>query len=152
MIVTDLNHIEEQIPLIPSFRKAIEFLRLRGVNDLLDGRVEIEKDRLYAIIQRYKTQESNSPKFECHRKYIDIQLIASGTEIIGWSPSDALTITETYDANRDVAFGTVEQGTWTPVRLQRGQLAVFWPEDAHAPKLAAGKSSPVTKIVVKIAV
>jgi beta-galactosidase beta subunit len=31
-------------------------------------------------------------------------------------------------------------------------LAVFDPEDAHGPKLAAGKPAAVNKIVVKVAV
>jgi beta-galactosidase beta subunit len=38
------------------------------------------------------------------------------------------------------------------VLLQAGQAAVFYPEDAHAPRLAAGKISSVMKIVVKVAV
>ena len=40
----------------------------------------------------------------------------------------------------------------TPVHLSAGQLVVLYPEDAYAPKLAAGKPSPVKKIVVKVAV
>jgi beta-galactosidase beta subunit len=46
----------------------------------------------------------------------------------------------------------VQAGKWTPVFLQSGQLAVLWPEDGHAPKLAADAPSTVMKIVVKVAV
>ncbi len=69
-----------------------------------------------------------------------------------FAPAERMTVTEAYDATRDICFGTVAPGHWTPVRLHAGQLMVLWPEDAHAPKLAAGSPSPVMKIVVKIAV
>jgi YhcH/YjgK/YiaL family protein len=63
-----------------------------------------------------------------------------------------MAITEAYDADKDIGFGTVIKGRWTPLFLQAGQLAVLYPEDGHAPKLAAGASSSVMKIVVKVAV
>lgn len=60
-------------------------------------------------------------------------------------------ITEPYDADRDLCFGTVGTGKWSPMHLQSGQLAVLWPEDGHAPKLSAGIPALVMKIVVKVA-
>ena len=152
VIVTDLDHAVHQVPVTPFLRKALEFLRHPDIRNLADGRTEIEGDRVFALVQRYETVGTDAPKFECHRKYIDVQFIAAGGETIGWAPAGAMTVTEAYDAGRDICFGTVEAGKWTPVRLEAGQLAVFWPDDAHAPKGAAGSPSPVMKIVVKVAV
>jgi YhcH/YjgK/YiaL family protein len=152
MIVTDIKHFAHQGDMTLAFTKAIEFLRLRGLHDLPDGRVEIEGNNVFAIIQRYETHEADVPTFEYHRKYIDVQYLVSGEEIIGWTPAERITITAPYDAEKDVAFGDMAAGKWTPVYLQTGQAAVFWPEDGHAPKLAAGAPSAVMKIVVKIAV
>ena len=152
MIVTDLNHIEHQVPMTPDLRKALAYLRRQDVHSLPDGKAEIDGDRVYAIIQRYETIRTGSPKFEFHRKYIDVQFIASGEETIGWAPVESMTITEAYNADKDICFGKVASGTWTPVRLHVGQLAVLRPEDAHAPKLASCLPSPVMKVVVKIAV
>jgi len=112
--------------------------------------VDLDGDQAFAIIQRYETIKTNAPKFECHRKYLDVQFIAMGEETIGWAPAARMTITETYDAGKDICFGTIGAGTWTPVRLYAGQLAVLWPEDAHAPRLATSAPSPVMKIVVKV--
>ena len=39
---------------------------------------------------------------------------------------------------------------WTPLLLKEGELAVLWPEDAHAPRLAAGAPGTVFKVVVKV--
>ncbi len=151
MIVGDLKSIDCQCDTPLALTKAIEFLRLRGINELPDGRIEIDGDRVFAIVQRYETVKASEPKFEYHRKYIDVQYLVSGEEIIGWTPSDRLTVTEPYSAEKDIAFGTTAR-KWTPVYIQAGWAAVFWPEDGHAPRLAAGSPSPVMKIVVKVAV
>ena len=152
MLVSDLDHIDHQIALAPGLQKALTFLRSPNIYGLPDGRVEIDGDRVFALVQRYETMIADAPKFEYHRKYIDVQFIVSGEEVIGWAPVELMTITEAYDADKDICFGTVAKGKWTPVYLQAGQLAVLWPEDGHAPKLAGGASSPVMKIVVKVAV
>ncbi len=152
MIVTDLDHIEHQVQMTPYLRAAIAFLRGGDIEDLPDGRVDLDGDRVYAIIQRYDTILTGTPKFEYHRKYIDVQFIVSGEEVIGWAPAERIKVTEAYDEGKDICFGTVEGGKWTAIHLSAGQLAVLWPEDGHAPKLAAGSPSPVMKIVVKVAV
>ncbi len=152
MIVSDLKHIGHQLARTLSFEKAIEFLRLRGMHDLSDGRIQIDGQKVFAIVQRYETIDTGSPKFEYHKKYIDVQFIASGKEIIGWVPVEGIRITEAYDADKDVAFGSAEAGDWTPLSLQAGRVVVFYPEDGHAPRLAFGKASAVTKIVVKVEV
>jgi YhcH/YjgK/YiaL family protein len=152
MIVSDLDHLEHQIAGAPGLRKAFAFLRSPGIRRLPDGRVEIDGDRVFALVQRYETMVTDAPKFEFHRKYIDVQFIASGEEVIGWAPVARMTVIDAYDADKDICFGAVAKGIWTPVHLQAGQLTVLWPEDGHAPKLASGASLGVMKIVVKVAV
>ena len=151
MIVTDLKHIDRQASMTPAMRRAIDFLRRPDIHQLADGRVEIDGDRVFAIVQRYETLTTGGPKFEYHRKYMDVQCIVSGQEIIGWAPVELMTAT-VYDADKDICFGTVaaENGRWSS--SGQGQVAVLWPEDGHAPRLAAGAASPVVKIVVKVAV
>jgi biofilm protein TabA len=151
MIATDLSHIERQLALTPLLRQAVDFLRRSDLVDLPDGNIAIDGDRVYAIVQRYETVAIAMPKFECHRKYIDLQYVASGEEIIGWSPADTIAATESYDPDRDICFGSVTPGSWTPIRLVAGQCAVLWPEDGHAPRIAVLRPSPVMKIVVKVA-
>jgi len=152
MIVTDLAHIGQQADLSRALAKAMEFLRLRDISDLPDGRIEINGNAVFALVQRYDTVLTGTPTFEGHRKYIDVQYIVSGEEAIGWAPIEQMSITEAYDPDKDICFGNVAAGTWTPVHLQAGQLAVMFPEDGHAPRLAAGAPSRVMKIVVKVAV
>lgn len=150
MIATNLDNIEHQVPMTPLMKKALDFLRCSNISRLPEGRVDIDEERVFAIVQRYETMPIEAPKFEAHRKYIDIQYIVSGEEIIGWAPIERMKITDAYDADKDVCLGTAAEGQWTPFSLKEGQLAVFWPEDGHAPKLAVNAPLRVMKIVVKV--
>lgn len=152
MIVTDIAHIEEQIRMTPELRKAIDFLRRIDLPRLADGKTEIDGDRVFALVQHYETEKNDTLNFEYHRKYIDIQVIVSGVEMIGWTDADHMEVTKPYDEVKDACFGRVPDGAWTPLRLEAGQLAVFWPPDAHAPKQCVGAPAEVMKIVVKVAV
>lgn len=152
MIVTDRMHIERQVLLTPTLVKAIEFLRRPDLASLGEDKVAIDGDRVFALPQRYETAAAETPRFEYHRKYIDIQYIVEGEEVLRWAPAAKLAITESYDREKDVTFGTAPPGEVTPVRLHAGQLAVLYPEDAHAPRIAADGPSKVFKIVLKVEV
>ncbi|MFZ2411772.1 MAG: YhcH/YjgK/YiaL family protein [Candidatus Methanoperedens sp.] len=152
MIVTRLNLIDKQVAMTSALRKAIDFLQRPDLHNMADGRMEIDGQQVFALLQRYETLVMDAPTIEYHRAYLDVQYIVSGEEIIGWTPIEHMTITEPYNADRDVCLGTVPQRLLTPVHLQAGQLAVLYPEDGHAPRMAAGKPSRVFKVVVKVAV
>ncbi len=152
MIVTDVNHVEQQVLMTPGLKKAFDFIGRLDVQGLTDGKVEIDGENVFALVQSYETARTDIVKFEHHKKYIDIQYVLSGEEIIGWVPAEQMTITENYDTMKDICFGTVERERMTPVYLKAGQLAVFFPDDAHAPRLAAHTPSSVLKIVIKVSV
>ncbi len=151
MIVTDLNHIDRQLSMTESLNKAIAFLRQLDTGKLTEGKVEIDGQRVFALLQRYETVTADAPKFEYHKKYIDVQYIVSGEEVIGWVPADRITVTEEYEADKDICFGKVPRHEITSICLGTGQLAVLYPEDGHAPRLAARRPSTVWKIVIKVA-
>ena len=151
MIVAALADAEGQAAPTPGLRQAFAFLRRSDVAALPDGRVEVDGDRVFALVQRYETAETDAPLFEAHRRYIDVQFVVSGRETIGWAPLAQLRVTQPYDAAKEACFGTVPATEVTSVLLRAGELAVLYPEDAHAPKLAAGRPSAVHKIVVKVA-
>ncbi len=153
MIVTDLQHATEQIAMTPYLRKAIDFLRHGRWHDLPEGRFEIDGDNVWGLVQSYETLTSPPERLEAHCKHIDIHLIVSGEETIGWIPAEHLVPDEPYDQVRDVWWGTlsVSLDRVTLVRLHAGQLAVFFPSDGHLPR-QAGSMPPakVKKVLVKV--
>lgn len=102
-------------------------------------------------MQAYETEVAGElVEVEAHRKYIDVQYICAGVEMMGWLPLALATGLSTYNPDKDVTKGDVPAAELTPVQVRAGNAAIFYPEDAHAPKLAVGVPVPVRKIVLKV--
>jgi YhcH/YjgK/YiaL family protein len=130
--------------------KAFDFLRTLE-SDIEDGKNIIDVDNLFAGIDRYATKARTDAKLETHQRYIDIQVLLSGTECLEIFPKDELTVREPYDPDKDAEFYEVPDTAPVRITLRPGQFAVFFPEDAHMPCLNAGDTSgPVTKVVIKL--
>jgi biofilm protein TabA len=152
MILADFNDISQQAMLTPNMEKAIDFLRRTDLTSLPEGRVAIDGDEVYAIVSVYTTKPLDRlVELEGHKKYVDIQLLLAGREVIGWASAKALPVTVPYDEDKDFWNGNLAIEQLTFLRLAAGQAAVFYPSDAHAPQAADGEPTPVKKIVVKVA-
>jgi biofilm protein TabA len=151
MIVTSLEQAFEQIPAHAGLKKGLEFLLQARGQQLPDGRMEIEGSGLYCLVQSFESLPPSAAKYEAHRRYMDIQYVQEGVEMMGWAPADSLAVTVPYNEEKDIWFGTPPQDAVTFIHLSAGQLAIFFPDDAHAPKLAAGQPAAVKKSVVKVA-
>lgn len=151
MIHDTLENSARYEALSPRFAQA--FAYLRGVDGTQEmGRVDIDGDRVFAIVQTYTTKPQEKALFEAHRKYIDVQFIHSGRETILWTPL-ALMQEETraYTDEKDAALWKLVPD-FTELHLTSGHFAILYPEDAHAPCVEWGAPSEVFKVVVKVAV
>ena len=131
------------------WKDAFRFLSEKDLAHLEPGRYDIDGDNLYATISNYMTKDPDSAYFEAHRKYIDIQYVISGKEIIGIAkPVAAKDVITPYDTTRDIEFLTVEKASY---RLATPHdFFIFFPDDLHKPGLKDSISSPVTKLVIKL--
>ncbi len=152
MIVSDLKTLREQVVLTPNLATAIDWLIEHGNDALPLERQIVDGDKVYVEVQAYDTVEGDEWKFEGHRTYLDIQYVVEGAEIIGWASIDDVEVTTPYVEEHDYWLGRVAPENATAVKLHAGQLALLYPEDAHAPRRAAGASAPVRKLVVKVAI
>lgn len=127
----------------------IKFLTDQVDKNITDGQYEIQGDDIYATVQSYTTDAPENKKLESHRKYIDIQYIVSGREIIGWRPVQDLEIMIPYSEEKDVIFYRNPEFV-SNFLLAPGFFAVFYPDDAHRPCCYIDKPEAVRKIVVKV--
>ena len=133
----------------PGLTPAFEFLQTL-TPATPDGRYEIDGDRIFCLVQRYRTKPLAEAKFEAHRKYTDVQFILAGRETILWAPLAALpTVTQPHDTERDIAFFAMPT-QHTSLRLCAGQFTILFPHDGHAPGLECDGSTDVVKAVVKV--
>ncbi len=152
MIVADLENLFQQTSPTPNLEKAFHFLRQPGLASMPAGRVTIDGDKVFAIVSAYTTRNlGETPELEGHKKYIDIQFMLEGQEIIGWASAKTVPIMRLYDDSKDVWTGEFPASRLTLLRLSTGQAAILYPSDAHIPQIADGEPTPVKKIVVKVA-
>lgn len=146
MILDKLENFILYETLHPLFTKAFEFLQSSNFSEFTDGKYEIEGDKLFAMVQEYNTKDESEGKPEAHRKYIDIQFVYSGAELIGIAPlKDNILISD--EPEKDLAFYESETSF---IKLEAGMFAVFFPEDLHMPGIKLNQSAKVKKVVIKV--
>lgn len=148
MIVDTLENASRYEGLHERFKAAFDFLRSANLVALQEGRTELEGDRLFVLMQAYQTKPLEGGKLEAHRKYIDIQFVVSGEEVIGYAPLTTQAPVESFNEEKDIGF---YHGDASFVKLSAGMFAIFYPEDAHLPGRYLQVASPVKKIVIKVA-
>lgn len=148
MILDRLSAAERYFALHPGFAPAFAFLRRPDFSSLADGKHEIDGERLHVLVARSNGMGRQAARLESHRKYIDIQFVVAGADLIGWRPlAETEEVDVPYDEKRDIGFFAGPPATWLDVRSQ--SFTIFYPEDVHAP---LGCDGQVHKAVVKVAV
>lgn len=151
MTITSLNECAQQAHMTPHMQTAIDFLNQLETKELAEGKIEIDGSNVFAFSQRYTTKPAEEVLYEAHREYLDIQYMISGSERMGWTPIDQLTITQEYDTDGDCVLGKpAAENAQTP--FHAGQVMILHPSDAHAPGINLnGASQEVRKLVLKVA-
>lgn len=146
MILEPLPFLAALSPLHRHFLKAFDFLSTLEQEGFPEGVFPIEKDELVAHIESTMGVGKKNAKLEAHKKYLDIQYVLSGEDIIGWKPFERCkTIEQPYLPEKDKMFFQDSPESW--FSLKPGYFALFFPHDAHAP-LAGNK--PLKKVILKV--
>ena len=125
----------------------LKFLAEFDAASAAEGRVDIQGDEVFALIQRYQTKPIDEGRYEAHRRYIDIQFVAAGAEQIGLGDPSEMEVIEPYDSDKDLVFLA---GQGQLVTVSSGMFCVLYPHEAHMPMISIGEGGEVTKVVVKI--
>lgn len=145
MIFDDLKHIDNYKGLGTVY-KALEFLAETDFTHHELGRFPLF-DGCYYMVQRYDTDIKHVA--ECHEKYIDIQLLLQGREIIGVAPLDCEKVLAEARPANDVWFYTCQT---EPLTLLPGFFMVLYPNDLHMPGATLDAPVACHKVVVKVPV
>ena len=110
--------------------------------------ININNRDIYASENIIETQPRDTKSYESHKKYIDIHIVLTGEEIIEVAPIDALNPSTLYDREKDYILYKNKAGEM--YHLKPGICAIFFPQDAHMPGIAANKPEKISKIVIKV--
>ena len=139
----DLNKIKELCP------SAYDFI-VNKAKDAAVGKYDLENGA-YVSVQEYTTKARSEAKYEAHKKFIDIQMILSGKELIAVSPIEKMTISDEYNEEKDFMLFH-HNDECTDYVLEAGDFLILYPQDVHMPGVCVNEKSPVRKIVVKVPV
>ena len=146
MILDSLQNSAEYASIHPLFKRAFDFLKSHDLELLQPGRIELDGDKLFVSIAEYEAKTPEDAKVETHEKYIDIQVIISGTETMGWKAAhDCKQAIAPYDPEKDICF--YRDASVSFVDVHPGEFTVFFPQDGHAPCIGKGH---IKKAVVKV--
>jgi YhcH/YjgK/YiaL family protein len=148
MIIDQISDSATYRELGPRFAAGLDWLA--GFDpDTPDGRIDIEGDDVFALVQSYDTVPAGEKRYESHRDYADIQFIATGTEIIHFSPVACLEPVTEYDPAKDFLLYS-DPSASTPLHMPAGAFSIFYPQDGHKPGCAIGEPGSIKKVVIKV--
>ncbi len=147
MLISSIKNHKNILKFFPQLETIFDFIIKNISSQTADGKINITNE-IFATVQTCQPKPKNEQVLEKHKKYIDLQYIISGSDKIGWKFYDKnFKVLKRYNSKKDIAFYSDTPDTF--IHLKKGEFAIFFPEDTHAP-LCGEKS--VKKCIVKIPV
>ncbi|EGR7965962.1 DUF386 domain-containing protein [Vibrio vulnificus] len=142
----------ENLSFLPTaIKKGLDFvINMPKYDTLPNGRYEIEGDNVFANVMNYVTESEPDKRAEVHQKYLDIQVVLSGQELIlyGESYTD-INSSESYDEENDFdLFNQIKEEQ--KLILSEGYAVIFFPGELHKPGCSIDGPNEVRKLVIKV--
>ena len=147
MIIDSIKNISVYSFENKNINKALEFLRDTDFGLQSDGRYDIDGDKIYALVNTYDTKEREHCYLEAHKKYIDVQFVAKGTEMLGYLNYNGQNQHKAYDEEKDFMLFDEEPSF---IKFSENMFAVLFPDDLHMPGIKFETVTKVKKIVIKV--
>ena len=153
MIADLIVNAEQYVHVHPGLKEAFDILRQEKTKQLEPGKYEIDGTRLFVLVESGTGKGKTDRRLEYHRKYIDIQYVRAGVDVMGWKPLSAgagEVPGSAFNEEQDAGFINIndtEGVSWAEYPV--GSFAVFFPSDAHTPMAGQGT---IEKVIVKLAV
>lgn len=149
MILDTIDNAQFYFNLSGFVKTGLEFLQnQKNLSGLPEGKIEIDGENVFALVQNYDTKDFDERRWEAHRKYFDIQFVVKGTEVIKVSQKSTMKPNTDYNSEGDYQLFT---GHGSAIELTENQFILLSPEDVHQPGLMINNNpQSVKKIVLKV--
>lgn len=148
MVIDKIENLDKYVTLNPLFADVVEFLKSHDLQKMEVGKYPIKDKDLFLNLQVAKGRSQEAAVLETHIDMIDIQVPLSGEETFGFTPLCDLPSFE-YNAEKDITkYGETKAQTY--VTLKPMQMAIFFPQDGHAPCIS--EETEIKKAIFKVKV
>jgi len=131
----------------PNLDLALEHITPEFLDSVGAERVELKGGDVYATRFTYETVPEEESFFEAHKQYLDIHIMAEGSEGVELAPPETL---EEFDRSGD--FYAFRGPARHRLVLSPGDFLVVFPGDAHRIKMQLDGPETVSKVVFKVRV
>lgn len=156
MIIDSLENLSFYEGMHPRFPAAFAFLKELIASGAADGRhVMPNADVENAVFVNMGTGDV-APKAlatsESHEKYIDVQVVLSGEELMCVPAKGTPAVTSPYNAEGDYAlYAPVAVEECYRLYVSEGNFAIFFANELHAPSMGLGtEPTRVRKAIIKV--
>ncbi|CAE6901271.1 COG2731 Beta-galactosidase [Vibrio sp. B1REV9] len=149
MIKGNLSNVSNCPELPHKLLEVINVVKAQLNNTIENGRYSIKGEDVFFFVVDDHTQSLQERKSECHRKYVDVQILLSGEERFGYSLESFGSIAEDNFESNDVAFSEdiIDEKF---VDLQPLDFVVFTVQQPHRPLVAINQAMAVRKAIIKV--
>ena len=144
MILCPWKDIKKYAALLPGIEEAFD--TVNALEDFEPKTVQLSGGNRF-FVAAGTTKEPDVA--EAHRKFLDIQYIVKGREVVGWADLAACTPVDAFNEESDIGFYS---GNFDYITVNEGICYVVFPEDAHMPGRHLEVPNDFVKIVVKLKV
>ena len=131
MIIDTIENLNKYVGLNPLFADVVAFLEGHDLRTMEPGKYPIKDKDLFLNLTTAKGRGKEAAVLETHINMIDIQIPISCAETFGYTPLCDLPAFD-YNAEKDVTlYGDTKAQTY--VTVEPMQMAIFFPQDGHAP-------------------
>ena len=146
MIIDTIENLKKYIGLNPLFADVVAFLNANDLQTMETGKYPIKDRDLFLNLTNAKGRGKEAAVLETHINMIDIQIPISCAETFGYTPLCDLPAFD-YNVEKDVTlYGDTKPQTY--VTINPGQMAIFFPQDGHAPCIA--DNPEIKKAIFKV--
>lgn len=147
MVIDTIDNLGKYVGMNPLFADVVEFLKGNNLSTMEEGKHPIQGKNLFVNITTAKGRTKEQAVLETHIEMIDIQIPLDTEETYGYTPLCDLPDYE-YNAEKDITkYGDTPAQTY--VTCKPGQMAIFFPQDGHAPCIS---EKDIKKAIFKVKV
>ena len=145
MILDTLDNISSYYPSVTKLYDAMKIFEDNIFEEV--GKYYYEWG--YIMVQEGMTKHITDGYFETHKKYIDVQILKQGGEILSWLNINQVKNPMEYNTEKDVIHYTNDiMGNL--ITITPGTFYICFPQDAHKAVRHINEPMNYKKVVIKI--
>ncbi len=154
MIIDKITSMKSYECMHARFPEAFAFFEELMAKGAPDGKYGLpnKEQEVYVILGTNENISKPEAVAEAHKRYIDVQIVLSGTEMMYVPAGKCPALSTEYNEAKDVMFyeGVAFEDCYS-LRVCEGEFAIFFAGELHAPAISVSKApTTVRKAIIKV--